>query len=305
MNICVSVIALTVLSVLSQPLAAATPDVTGAQDLDGLPRFPRSWIVDYTDDPQVSPRELVLSAAEKHRSELRAEQVLRIDAPLRAVTYQMPAGTPPRSVVNHYQRLLGNTSVFQCQARDCGRSNQWANQIFKQAILYGPDANQFYLVAQLRDGDQSRVLSVYVIQRGNKRTYAHVVELRPEEAVQFDPNMLLQQKLSSEGYLIVDGASPAADGTLNQAAIAVLQSLREPLQIFARNTIYVVCHMQGSNSAEQLLERSSACARSAVEELSQGGGPTLLPFAAGPLLPRPHAAATRVELILPRRRSHN
>ncbi len=305
MKICVCVFVSAILSLAVQPLAAVTPDVAGAQDLDGVPRFPRAWIVDYVDDPQVAPRELVLSAAEKYRSELRAERILRIDAPLRTVTYQMPAGTPTRDVVEHYQRLLGNTSVFQCQGRDCGRSNQWANQIFQKAVLYGPDANQFYLSSQVDLEDQARMLSVYVIQRGNRRTYAHVVELRLSEVVQFDPNMLLQQKLPGDGYLIVGGATPALDGTLDQAARDVLQTLRVPLQDFARDTVYVVCHLQGSSSADQLLERSDACARSAVEALTQDGGPTLVPFGAGPLLPRPQAPATRIELILPERRARN
>jgi hypothetical protein len=55
----------------------------------------------------------------------------------------------------------------------------WANQIFNQAVLYGRDATQDYLVAGVVASDGSRWLtSVYTVTRGNLREYVWVEHLK-------------------------------------------------------------------------------------------------------------------------------
>ena len=62
-------------------VAGAAADLSGAADLDGLPRFPRAWIVAYEREDDFAPREFVVSAVEKIRRELRIERKLRLEAP--------------------------------------------------------------------------------------------------------------------------------------------------------------------------------------------------------------------------------
>ena len=163
-----------VLALLSTPGWAAD-DVAGSVDLEGLERFPRAWIVAFERNEEFAPREFVISAVEKIRRELRIEHKLRVEATKLGITYQMPAGTPLAEVIGHYQQALGPQALFSCRGRDCGRSNGWANQVFGQAVLYGPEANQFYIAADRGAG----LVAVYVIERGNKRIYAHVEALQP------------------------------------------------------------------------------------------------------------------------------
>ena len=52
----------------------------------------------------------------------------------------------------------------------------------------------------------------------------------------------------------------------------------------------MVCHLYGPEDAALMLERSTACAQAARDALEKGieasAGPNLIPFGAGPLLPR-------------------
>ena len=125
----------------------AQTDLPGARDPDGIPRFPRSWVVFFEQEDNLVPREFIVSAVEKIRRELRIDEKLRVDATALRVTYQVPSGTPREEVVDHYRRALGADALFSCEGFDCGRSNAWASQVYEQALLYGPDRNQFYIAA--------------------------------------------------------------------------------------------------------------------------------------------------------------
>ena len=295
-----------ILALLLAPnCVAAAPDVAGGADLAGLERFPRAWIVAYERDEEFAPREFVVSAVEKIRRELRIEQKLRVEAARLRITYQVAAGTPLAEVIGHYQQALGPQALFSCRGRDCGRSNGWANQVFAQAVLYGPEANQFYIAAD-RGGE---LVSVYVIQRGNKRIYAHVEALRPRRAVDLIHNTNLVAELAGNGYAVVDGVRPRLDGTIASDGLAVLAGLAPRLASFERLTLYVVCHLYGADAGDVLLQRSAACAEEASGqlqvELDGQAGPELTPFGAGPLLPRADGAVPRIELVLPHRQQRD
>ena len=286
-------------------VAGAAEDLHGAADLDGLARFPRAWIVAYEREDDFAPREFVVSAVEKIRRELRIERKLRLEATVLRVTYQVPAGTPLEEVVAHYQEALGADALFTCRGRDCGRSNGWANQVFRQAILYGPEANQFYIAAD-RDGE---LVSAYVIERGNRRIYAHVEALHPRELVEVVANATLVEDLAGKGFVALEQVRPRRDGSIPAAGLAALDAVAPRLRTFERLTLYVVCHLHGPEDAAALLASSAICARTAQERLQAGlagaAAPELVPFGAGPLLPRPAGAAARIELVLPHRQHRN
>ncbi|HEY5680959.1 MAG TPA: DUF4892 domain-containing protein [Pseudomonadales bacterium] len=289
----------TVLGFLSAA-AWSEPDVPGSRDPLGLARFPHAWIVAYERDTEMLPREFVVSRVDKTRRDVRAERKVRAEADLESVTYRIPPGTPAAEVAAHYRRLLGADVLFSCGGRDCGRSNHWANYIFEQPILYGPDQNQSYLAVQ----HAGHLLGLYVIERGNKRVYAHLQVFRPGQPVAVAVNQVLTERLAGNGYVVVEGVTPLPNGTLPPSSRDVLAGLAPDLGIFAGHRVYVVCHLYGSQSTEQLMEASSACSSTAAELLARPGGPALVGFGAGPLLPRGPTSTRRVELVLPHRLHH-
>ena len=284
---------------LAAALPARAADVTGARDPLGIPRMPHSFIIGYELDDNLMPREYALGRVDRSRRDVRVEHEVRASATREWATYEMPAGTQTRQVIDHYLDVLDTEPLFTCSGRDCGRSNLWANEIFKRANLYGPDSNQFYFAGARGES----LIALYIIERGNKRVYAHLEVLNPERDVALSLNEELLSQLAGKGQAVVEGVTPDRQGNLDAEEAEQLASLREGLLVFAGQTIYVVCHLYGSQSGAVLIERSDACARSAVDVLRTETGPELIPFGAGPLLPRAGAGA-RIELVLPHRRSH-
>ena len=279
--------------------SAFAADVSGSSDPLGLQRMPHSWIVGYERDDSFLPREYALGRVDKTRRNVRVEHEVRAAATREWATYEMPAGTQADEVIEHYLEVLDADPLFSCRGRDCGRSNLWANEIFKRAILYGPDRNQFYFAGEI---DQALV-ALYVIERGNKRVYAHVEVLRPERPLAVERNAETLDRLAGDGMVMIEGVIPDRLGNLDAEDVALLDSLAEGMSVFDGQTLYVVCHLYGPEAGTLLLERSQTCALSVVERLAGEGEVALIPFGAGPLLPRVGLGA-RIELILPHRLSH-
>ena len=172
--------------------------------------------------------------------------------PALRVTYQVPAGTPRDEVIGHYRRILGADTLYSCDGFDCGRSNAWASLVYGQAVLYGPDRNQSYIAADF--GGQ--LVSAYVIERGNRRIYAHVEVLQPVEAVSASANAKLTERLAGDGFSVIGGVRPRRDGTIPADGVRMLEEIAPQLRIFERQSLYVVCHLYGPESGEVLLERA-------------------------------------------------
>ncbi|MEM8767340.1 MAG: DUF4892 domain-containing protein [Pseudomonadota bacterium] len=278
--------------------AVAAEDLPGSRNPLDIPRFPHSWIVRYEQDDRFLPREYALGRVDKTRRDVRIEHEVRASATREYATYEMPGGTQTRAVIEHYLKQIGSEPLFTCRGRDCGRSNLWANEVFKQNILLGPDLNQFYFAGEYGD----HLIALYVIQRGNKRSYAHVEVLKPENRVALSHNEEIFERLAGEGLAMVDGITPGAEGALNAADRALLAGLGESLSVFAGQTVYVVCHLYGPAEGAVLLSQSTACAEEAVSALAATDSVTLVPFGAGPLLPRV-GGRSRLEFVLPSRLS--
>ncbi|MFW6092527.1 MAG: DUF4892 domain-containing protein [Pseudomonadota bacterium] len=286
-------------ALLAAPAAAGEP---AESDLYGVEPFPRSTVVAHERDEEIRPRRVILSRVDRIRRELRIDKSLDVEAALEAVTYRMPEGTSVPDVVRHYRRELGDDVLFRCRGRDCGRSNDWANQVFEQAILYGPDRQQHYEAL----AREERLVTLYVVERGNRRVYAHLRVLDPPGALAAeDAGTLLAARLSERGWAVVASATPDAGGGFGPEAREALAEAGGALEAFAGQDLYLVCHLGGGRDVDALLAASRLCAQrgsglilTAVEDTAQ---PTLHPFGAGPLLPRSGAPASRIELVLPGR----
>jgi len=278
------------------PVLAAEADAAGSRDPAGLERYPRSWIVDYQRDAEVRPRQFIMSRVDRIRRELRIDDRLWVDGSLETATYRIPEGVAVDDVVAHYADALGRDVLFRCDGPGCGRSNDWANQIFESATLYGPDRNQRYLALEWED----RLVALYVIRRGNQRVYAHLRVIEPPGNVGLEPNALLVRRLSGRGWAAIDAVTPQADGSIDAAGRRVLAGLVDSLEQFSGRPIHLVCHLGGAGGVA--LEASQRCAEQAVAALTGAGGAdrgfALRPFGAGALLPRPNLPRSRLELVI-------
>lgn len=188
------------LSLFCTPLLAA--DVAGSQDLDHLPRFPRAEIVDYR-DVATEERRYPQDGLRRISGQLRASAEVLTEGHLRAVTYRLPDEHSPREAMDAARsHLLGQGAqlLFWCEGRDCGSSSLWANQIFGNAKLYGPEERQSYLLLQLAEPQQDSLVALYGITRGNRRSYLHAEQLDASAALPAllpTPATLLRQLRSS------------------------------------------------------------------------------------------------------------
>ncbi|MOA12675.1 hypothetical protein D3C78_1326890 [compost metagenome] len=71
----------------------------------------------------------------------------------------------------------GAQLLYWCEGRECGSSSLWANAIFANAKLYGPEERQSYMLLHLAAPRQDSLLALYGITRGNRRAYLHVEQL--------------------------------------------------------------------------------------------------------------------------------
>lgn len=282
------------LPLIALPSAAAL-DIEGSVDAPGLQRFPGAWIVAYSANDERRGYELVTGRVDRSRRDLRIDSSRRVAAQLMRITYQAPQDARFDEVIAHYrQQVAGKaaTIAFQCRGLDCGRSTAWANDVFGVKELVAPDAEQFYLAAAFDDS----LAAIYIVQRGNRRVYAHV-DLA-SDATASESEATLADQLRRRGFAVLPMALGAA-GQLDGAALLALDEVAAQLTPLAGRTLYVVCHLDGD--VESAMQRSQACADQAAKRL-QGGAVNVRGFGAGALLPRSGAAARRLELVLPNTR---
>lgn len=161
-------------ALLSPCLALAAPgDIPVA--------FPQSTL-ENTVDIDSSGHLVLFSAVREVNNEIRSDSLARLPVSGEGRLYQISRDSDRERARDHYQRVLNQRNaqiLFECSGIRCGRSNVWANQIFNQAVLYGADANQDYLVAGTVAEDGTRWLTlVYTVTRGNLREYVWVEHLR-------------------------------------------------------------------------------------------------------------------------------
>jgi hypothetical protein len=288
-----------------------------------LAPFPFATIVEQGEEIS-RPRDFVLSAVESIRRETSIERMVTVAAQRRWITYEVPIDTDPAKLKAHYAEQLGVQSgtqsrtklLFQCEGRDCGRSNTWANQIFGQALLYGRDQEQVYFAAQVED----QLVAVYLIKRGNRRQYAHVEvwlpDVMPQLGLAITDASQWQEWLAGfarTGFAEIPQVQPQANGELNRAALDALASLAMNIPDSLRTNLYLVCHLyptasRGSSAVAaevavgvaQSIAAATRCAEDATAVFAEAGT-TVTPQGIGPLAPNQSRARSRLVLVAPSR----
>ena len=117
------------------PLVFAA-DVPGSQDLPAVARQVDAQIVDYRpaeDKERIYP----LGSIRKISGQLRYEAQATARGLNTAITYELPAEHTSSAAFTATREALqaqGAQLLFWCQARDCGESSLWANEVSLEKV---------------------------------------------------------------------------------------------------------------------------------------------------------------------------
>ena len=300
-------VTVSVLGMVAAASALAQQDVPGSSDPAGMTRYPGAWIVEYSPEKSVRSYEFVTGEVARIRREVRIDRSIRVSARLVRVTYRTPSGTRFDDVVEHYEAVVGDLGGrvdFRCRGQECGRSTLWANQVFGVKELAAPDPAQFYLATTidgtslgLADAGSAALVSVYVVQRPNRRVNAHVDFAVVAGDSSGGSAEDIVKALNSQGFAVVGAAAPNRSGELDEDAFKALDDLAPALTPFA-SRIVVVCHLGSLDDPEQSRRRTEACAVRGSERL-RAAGVEAGAFGAGAFLPREGEFPDRLELVIP------
>lgn len=191
------------LSCLSPLVWAA--DVPGSQDLPDVPRLADAQIIDYSVKPDIE-RIYPMSAIRKISGRLRFDGEAKGRGQTTAITYELPAEHSANEAFTAAREALQAKDaelLFWCQARDCGESSLWANEIFGNSTLVGADDQQAYLLIRLAAPQHNQLVALYGITRGNRKGYLHVEQLQSTTDLGdlLPTSATLQRQLKSTGEL--------------------------------------------------------------------------------------------------------
>ena len=268
-----------------------------------LPAHPRAELEVNTQSDDDAPIDFILSSAQRIRNEITYEHAVKVFGPVSSNTYRMPQDLKRSETTDWFKQQitsLGGEIEFECEQRDCGRATIWASDIFKERVLSASDVNQNYLAVALNKDDVQHLAMIYVVERSNRRVYAHVVEIVPNERVEFGTPVDVSSELLRHGTVRLSNVVPDSEGLLSSEELEELRELAQTeLQEFADEEIYVVCHVNGPHATEVLLEHSQDCAAQIVE-IFEEVGLNVVSFGTGPLSPIEQNPTSRIELVIPR-----
>ena len=241
---------------------------------------------------------LVLGAIQRISGAVKPEAEVRLSAKTTHWLWEIPVGHTSEESFEVMKKQLNKkaTTLFQCQGRGCGLSNDFANQIFNQSILYGRDSDQFYWVG-LTDEKRPSVWVVYTSARSAKRVYAYVeqVVLNKGEIDKLDGFVQKgqAQTLFDQGYIVMNQLGD--DARLRDAQVEWIKDLliENPNKRFA-----LVVHRYGGMENQQLIERTQKEADALIEQVAKAGGfiKNLYAHGAGAVMPRV-LMSDRIELV--------
>ncbi|MGJ7516120.1 DUF4892 domain-containing protein [Pseudomonas baetica] len=167
---------LSLLALCSFSSLSFAADVPGSQDLPIVPRMVDAQIVDYRPAAELE-RIYPLGSIRKISGQLRFDGQVNARGTATSVTYELPPEHSATQAFTAAREALQNQDaqlLFWCQARDCGESSLWANEVFGNAKLYGADNEQAYLLLRLAAPKDNTLVALYSITRGNRKAYLHV-----------------------------------------------------------------------------------------------------------------------------------
>jgi len=311
------------LVVPAQTVAQVEDVVVGFSDHSLIDGFGDSEIIDRTLHRDINYR-IVLGGLERVRGEVIPEASERLRGDVTKITYEVSQEFSGEDVYEFFQEQFserGYEVLFECAGRECGSSNYWANDIFRNRILYGPERNQFFAAFRANsDLESAPNFSLYIITRVNRRIYAYLEIVEPggtqepeqiaaivevEEPAVSEPSSVtsadLFQQLQEEGSVVLSSLSFQPNDTLPTEVN--IEELIAALNTDQSISVYVVAHLkQDGQSLQQLMQRSTARANSLRRALIAGGieAQRIEAAGVGPLAPNCATGncANRIEIVL-------
>ena len=251
-------------------------------------RYPSAEVVSVTEDMAVANRELMLGAMKRTNTIVKPEVSRFIKGTRTSTTYFVPSEQRPDVVASYYESLLTEkgTMLFSCDGRSCGSSNDWANGVFGESILYGPDQDQRYFIAE--EGDTIRM--VYIGLRGTRKLYVNVTVI--DAGGDTSSFASLAAKLVRDGRYLVD------ESRLSQELDIIAEwTVSQDTYRFA-----VVVHerkRRGETVGEAVRRTTARAEELTMKLVDRGVSPTRIEaYGIGPLAPIDQATIDRVELVL-------
>ena len=283
-------------------LLVGFPIVSAAQSEDVVVGFSDHSLIAGFADSKIIERELqrdityriILGTLERIRGEVIPEDSERLRGDVTKITYEISQEFTSGDVYAFYQEQLTAKNyelLYSCQGRECGSSNYWANDIFRNRILYGPERNQHFMAFRSNSAlEDDPYFSLYIITRVNRKIYAYleviepagtqepeqiagVVEIEESQSPErlssgVDSNFL--QRLREQGSVVLPPLSFQSNDLL--AAPNDVESLVSALNSDQSLSVYVVAHLkQDGQSLQELMQRSLARANSLTGIASCGG----------------------------------
>lgn len=167
------------------------------------------------------------SAISRISGRLRIDQAVEVSGRLTALTWELPDERHLGEAFAQARLTLieqGAQLLYWCEGRDCGASSLWANSIFGNARLYGPDNQQGYLLLRLDEPRADSLLALYMITRGNRRAYLHAERLDADAplAVLLPSAATLLRQLREHGTLALPDLSGEPDEQWVQLLVRAL-----------------------------------------------------------------------------------
>ncbi len=267
-----------------------------------VPAHPRATLeVEESSGESTSAFVFIVAPVDRIRRDVVSEGMVRGTGFANSRTYEMPEDLDRIEVMDWFRNQLqvrDTDLVFECEGRECGRATIWASEIFDQRLLATANQRQSYLAGSLEQDGQTTLVSVYVIERGTGTIYAHVTEIQPDKPVNLTTGQDIEEILLRDGVTVLEDVEFNQTGTLTASAVESLtQMAKSDLQTFIDETIYVVCHIYGDLTADDLLEESTQRAQTVADVLTEAGL-TLVAFGVGPLSPDDENTS-RIELVIP------
>ncbi len=209
--------------------------------------------------------------------------------------YYLPYEQKVDRVVTFFKDQLEDSYqiLFSCRGRNCGSSSYWANTVFGERLLYGPEQFQRYLVAKAIDSNS--YVTIYVGQRGTKKIYVRLARIEATES-QLEANVdTIAISLGSNGRFVV----PHENFVLTAVQI---NEIKKFLDEHADKILTLVVHdsLKLKETVPEAVQRTGQLAMEVRRSLVDAGisSDRVAAYGVGPLAPEDHGNRLRLELLV-------
>ena len=271
-----------------------------------MSRFPDSEMtsLEFVEDTNYR---LILSSLQRARGLVSSENSEMLRGDITKIIYEVAPEFTGEDVFEYFNNEAAQRNyrnLFSCSGRECGSSNYWANDVFGNRVLYGPERNQYYSVFNATTEGREDFIAMYIITRGNRRVYVYFEFIEPGGTQSridiFDSDRLLSE-LQAERSVVLKNIEFENDLSLTRDSdISYLISLLEKNPSLK---FYLVAHLyQEEGKSEELVTRSDQRAN-VLRQVLLGRGidrEQIQAYGVGPFAPNcgDERCTDRVELVM-------